>query len=154
MSSRPASTSRTVSASTIIPARPEEIFDLLADPRRHPELDGSGTVRGSVRGPQRLYKGATFGMQMRIGLPYFVRNKVIEFEENRRIAWRHWFQHVWRYELEPVDGGTRVTETWDYGPAIGRRALELGKVPRLNQRNIERTLNRLRDRFGAERTTA
>jgi len=29
----------------VIPAPPEKIFDLLADPRRHPEIDGSGSVR-------------------------------------------------------------------------------------------------------------
>jgi hypothetical protein len=50
---------------------------------------------------------------MRLGLPYLIRNVVVEFEENRRIAWRHFGRHVWRYELEPVDGGTRVRETWD-----------------------------------------
>ena len=26
---------------------------------------------------------------------------------------RHFGGRVWRYELEPVEGGTRVRETWD-----------------------------------------
>ena len=33
--------------------------------------------------------------------------EVVEFEEDRRIAWRHYGHHIWRYTLEPTDGGTR-----------------------------------------------
>jgi len=42
------------------------------------------------------------------------RNRVVEFEENRRIAWHHFAQFVWRYELEEVEGGTMVTESFNY----------------------------------------
>ena len=34
----------------VIPAPPEKIFDLLADPRRHRDIDGSGTVRDAKGG--------------------------------------------------------------------------------------------------------
>jgi hypothetical protein len=139
--------SRSVSDSVVVAAEPAQVFDLLADPRRHPEIDGSGTVKGAVRGPTRLSDGAQFGMRMRIGLPYLVRNTVVEFEENRRIAWRHVGHHVWRYELEPVSGGTRVTETFDWAPALAPKVLELLKVPQANLRGITATLERLRTRF-------
>jgi uncharacterized protein YndB with AHSA1/START domain len=139
---------RTVSDSVVVAAPPEQVFDLLADPRRHPELDGSGTVKRAVRGPDRLSKGAHFGMRMRLGLPYLIRNEVVEFEENRRIAWRHFGHHVWRYQLEPVTGGTRVTETFDWGSARSPRAVELMGFPRSNLRGITATLERLRARFG------
>src|SRR5690349_9309407 len=37
---------------------PQVIFDLLADPARHPEIDGSGTVRGAAEdNPERLSLG-------------------------------------------------------------------------------------------------
>lgn len=117
---RHATTPRSVSASTVVGAPPEAVFDLLADPRRHAEFDGSGTVRAAVAGPDRLAPGATFGMTMRWGVPYQVRNTVVEFDEGRRIGWRHFGRHVWRYELEPVPGGTLVTETFDYAPALPR----------------------------------
>ena len=142
-----AASPRTVSDSVVVAATPEQVFDLLADPRRHPELDGSGTVKGAVRGPSRLSLGATFGMRMRIGMPYLIRNTVVEFEENRRIAWRHFGRHIWRYELEPVSGGTRVTETFDWNGALSPRALELTKVPQANLRGITATLEQLRSRF-------
>lgn len=108
----------TFSASRVISADAQKIFDLLADPKMHPVLDGSGTVKRSLNGnPERLELGAKFRMSMRIGAPYRISNKVVEFEEGKRIAWRHLGRHVWRYELEPAGGATKVTETLDYGKA-------------------------------------
>jgi len=107
----------------VIPAPPEKIFDLLADPRRHRDLDGSGSVGDAKESPDRLSLGAEFGMSMKIGISYTMVNEVIEFEENRRIAWQPrpasklgaliGGGRIWRYELEPVDGGTQVRESWD-----------------------------------------
>ena len=107
----------------VIPAPPDKIFDLLADPRRHPEIDGSGSVKRVKEGPERLAFGARFGMAMKLGVPYSMESEVIEFDENRRIAWqtatptplgkRVAGGRIWRYELEPTDGGTRVRESWD-----------------------------------------
>ena len=138
---------RTVSRSTVVAAGPAELFELLATPARHPELDGSGTVKRPVRGPARLSPGARFGMQMRIAVPYLITNTVVEFEEGRRIGWRHFGRHVWRYELEPVAGGTRVTETFDWSAALSPRALELARIPARNAASIEKTLQGLHDRF-------
>ena len=135
--------SRSVSRSVVVPAHPAQIFALLADPRRHAEIDGSGTVQGVVKGPERLGPGARFGMRMRLGVQYVISNEVVEFEPDRRIAWRHLGHHVWRYELGPVDGGTRVTETFDWAPARSPRALELLGVPARNARSIDATLERL-----------
>ena len=142
--------SRFVSRSTVVAAPPQRVFDLLAEPGRHAELDGSGTVRGRLRGPARLSAGATFGMRMRLGLPYVIRNQVVEFEEGRRIAWRHAGHHVWRYELEPVGEGTRVTETFDWEPARAPRLLELTGFPARNAAAMERTLARLPDLLAAQ----
>ena len=110
-----------VSVSRVIDASPEAIFALLADPSRHQDFDGSGTVRESKEQPERLRLGSTFGMSMKLVVPYSMVNEVVEFEEDRRISWEPrmralaWLSggRVWRYVLEPVDGGTRVTETWD-----------------------------------------
>ena len=140
---------RSVSRSVVVLAPAEEVFALLADPRRHAEIDGSGTVKGVLSAPDRLSQGATFGMRMRLGVPYVIRSTVVEFEENRRIAWRHLGHHVWRYELEPVDGGTRVTETFDWAPARSPKALELLGVPARNARSLEATLERLAARFAS-----
>jgi uncharacterized protein YndB with AHSA1/START domain len=140
---------RSVSASTVVGAPPAEVFDLLADPHRHSEFDGSGTVRDAVTGPARLDRDATFGMAMRWGVPYRVLNTVVEFDEGTRIGWRHFGRHVWRYELEPVAaGGTRITETFDYAPSLAPRLLELCHAPQRNLASIRATLDRLTAIFG------
>lgn len=145
--------SRSVSRSVTVSASPAEVFELLADPRRHPEIDGSGTVKGRVRGPARLSHGARFGMRMHYLVPYVITNQVVEFDEGRLIAWRHLGHHVWRYELEPAPGGgTVVTETFDWAPARSPRALELAGIPARNATSIERTLAGLQERFAGQRT--
>ena len=111
-----------VSVERVISAPPERIFEYLVDPAKHCEIDGSGTVQGVKGQCQRLELGSKFGMSMKLGVPYSMVSTVVELEPNRRIAWRttgptavgaHVGGRVWRYELEPVEGGTLVRETWD-----------------------------------------
>ena len=139
---------RSVSRTRIVSAPPRAIFDLLADPSKHPLIDGSGTVKGSrTDAPSRLALGATFGMDMKWGVPYPIENTVVEFEEDHLIAWRHLGGHRWRYELEPVEGGSKVTETFDWSTSKSPAALELLRIPQRNTASIEKTLDRLAARF-------
>jgi len=143
-----------VSVQRLIPAPAEEIFDLLADPSRHSELDGSGHVVESQEGSRRLQAGDTFGMSMKRGLfPYRTRNVVIVFEENRRISWQTLAPgpiaklvtgRTWNYVLEPVDGGTLVTETWDVSTeAPLARASVRALLSDETRRNMTRSLERI-----------
>lgn len=132
-----------ISRSRVIEAPASTIFDLLADPAAHAHFDGSGTVRSAVGNPKRLALGAKFAMNMRIMVPYRITNTVVEFEEGRRIAWRHFGGHIWRYELEPVDGGTRVTETFDGSTSHTPWLLPLMGVEKKHPAAIEATLDRL-----------
>ncbi|MCL8024033.1 SRPBCC family protein [Nocardioides bruguierae] len=145
----------TVQSSIVVDTAPSVVFSIVADPRQHARIDGSGTVVAGAdtsEAPQRLALGDTFGMRMRLGVPYATRNTVVEHTEDRLIAWRHVGKHRWRYEIEPLDladgvSRCRVTETWDdsgYGP-VGRRVLALLGYPARNQRAIEATLLRLKD---------
>ncbi|MET0919751.1 MAG: SRPBCC family protein [Acidimicrobiia bacterium] len=126
----------TESVERVIAAPPDAIFDLLADPTRHREIDGSGEVRDAKQGSQRLALGDTFGMAMNAGFNYSMVSTVIELDENRRIAWQTrppgFLAHllggrIWRYELEPVDGGTRVRETWDLSEEKGKSIVWRGR---------------------------
>ena len=78
----------TVSVERVIAAQPEAIFDYLVDPAKHPQIDGSGTVQHAKGEPQRLELGSSFGMAMKMGVPYSMVSTVIEYEPDRRIAWR------------------------------------------------------------------
>ena len=139
------SDARVLSRSLTIDAAPSVVFDLLADPRRHADIDGSDTVRAQLRGPQRLSPGARFGMRMHKAVPYIITNTVVAFEQDRVLAWRHLGRHVWRYELEPVEGGgTRVTESFEWGGALVPALLERLNIPASNARAIEKTLPRLK----------
>ena len=148
-------THQTISASTTIDAPPATVFAIIEDPRQHSRIDGSGSVGAVIEAPERLTaKGDTFTVHMKMfGLPYKIKNTVVELEPGRRIAWRHFGGHRWRYELEPTDdGGTKVTETFDYSRYVGLQAklIEVLGFPARNRRGIEETLVRLRAAAEAE----
>lgn len=142
-----------VSESIDIPGvTPADVFDFLAQPANHVTNDGSGHVVGPV-GPDRLTaKGDRFGMKMKWIVPYRVTNTVVEFEQDERLAWRHFAGHRWRYELSPIDGGTRVTETFDLStvPAVAHGVYRstLG-FPRGYEKNLKASLARLHDHLGS-----
>ena len=144
-----------VTVERTIPAPPEAVFALLADPDRHSEIDGSGTVQKAHGGSQKLRLGSEFGMSMRWFLPYAMKSRVIEYVENVRIAWqtvpaypftdRIAAGRIWRYELSPVEGGTLVRESWDISkekPLTKPMVRNLGEQTR---KNMERTLERIEE---------
>jgi hypothetical protein len=137
----------------VVPAPPEAIFTLLADPSRHREIDGSGTVREATEGSKRLALGDVFGMSMKMGFGYRMANTVVELEENRRIAWQprptaKWMRalaggRIWRYELEPVEGGTKVREQWDITQEA--HPFMVRPMRKKTVENMEKTLARIED---------
>jgi hypothetical protein len=157
----------------VIPAPPEVIFEFLSDAAKHHLIDGSGMLQGakrSTRGPvqgssangsehpgrepvERLALGSTFGMHMHWFVKYSTFNRVVEFEPNKRIAWKtgpDGFMgklvagRVWRYELVAVADGTRVRESWDITHDHQRSLLKLGDIySGKTRRDMERTLERL-----------
>ncbi len=135
---------QSVSVSRTIAAPAAKIFDIVASPSGHVQMDGSGTVT-SVKSdqPDRLSLGSKFGMKMRMGLPYQIRNTVVEFEENRLIAWQHPGRHRWRFELEEVEGGTLVTETFDWSTSRAPKMIELLGYPKKHPVAMEKTLENL-----------
>jgi uncharacterized protein YndB with AHSA1/START domain len=135
---------RARSSQIVINADPATVFDVLADPAQHPLFDGSDSVKGQMSGPPRLYLGAKFLMRMRVIAPYAIRSVVVEYDEDRRIAWRHPLRHIWRYELEKVDGGTEVTETFDYSGTPVAMVYERVGLPGHNQQAMDATLQRLK----------
>jgi uncharacterized protein YndB with AHSA1/START domain len=112
-------TPRVVSASREIAARPEPIFELIADPAQQPRWDGNDNLARAPEGQRVRGTGDVFTMELTRGA--IRENHVVEFEEGRRIAWRPAEPgqrppgHLWRWELEPAGAaGTRVTHTYDW----------------------------------------
>jgi Polyketide cyclase / dehydrase and lipid transport len=142
---------RKVSRSADVHAPAAELFAVLADPRRHGELDGSGTVIDCVNGASRLAQGQKFSMRMKQrGVPYRITSRVTEFDDGKVLEWRHPMGHRWRWELAPQsESTTRVTETFDYSGvgAAKAKALELFGTPKQNAAGIEATLEKLEARY-------
>ena len=144
-----------VNVERVIAAPAPALFAIVADPGRHPEIDGSGTVVKTKPGtPQTLTMGSKFGMAMKAGVPYSMSNTVIEFEPDRRIAWQTVFAgplgrffggRIWRYEFEPVADGTRVTESWDVSEDKQRLFLATDKVAAATADSMTKSLERLAD---------
>ena len=46
---------KVIQATRVVKATPQQIFDLLADPRKHSLIDGSGSVqKARLNAPERL----------------------------------------------------------------------------------------------------
>jgi uncharacterized protein YndB with AHSA1/START domain len=144
-----------VSRAVEVDAPVSEVFALVADPRRHQEFDGSGTVGANIEAPARVVAGARFSTKMRMfGVPYRITSTVTALRQDRLVEWRHPFGHHWRWEFEEVaPGRTRVTETFDFRDtgALKDRFDYYRRTgfAKRNAAGIEETLRRLQDRFRA-----
>ena len=117
-------TDENVSATTVIDAPAEAVFAVLADPRTHAAVDGTGWVCESLDGKRLTAVGQTFRMAMyNANHPdgsYEVTQRVIAFDAPNAIAWEPatapedlvggW---RWRYDLT-ADGPSRTTVTHTY----------------------------------------
>ena len=138
-----------MSVERVINAPASEIFALVADAGKHASFDGSGTVQHATQESMPLAKGSKFGMSMRWGLPYRTTNTVVEYEPDRRIAWQTTMLgglvggRIWRYELEPADGGTLVRETWDISRDKQALILKNTGMPKQAEQGMRATLERI-----------
>jgi hypothetical protein len=109
-----------------IPADPAAIFRVLSDPHGHVAIDSSGMLQDATGTPAEKV-GDTFVVHMdRESLndyplgQYDVTVSITAFEPDREIAWTVFGQlkpnigHVYGYTLEPVEGGTLVTSSYDW----------------------------------------
>lgn len=111
-------TDLTLSESIVIARSPEDVYDMVADVTRTGEWspvcrqcwwdDGDGPRAGAWftgrnETPDRIWE---------------TRSQVVTAERGREFTFvvgDGWVR--WTYEFEPVDGGTRVTESWEFLPA-------------------------------------
>jgi uncharacterized protein YndB with AHSA1/START domain len=137
---------KAVSASRRIDAPAGEIFKLLADPDRHPEIDGSGMLRPGASNEVVNGVGDVFVMKMyhaAVG-DYEMDNRVVAYEADRCIGWEPSMRNAdpsnveqtrngsrWRFDLTP-DGpdATVVKETYDCSDASEqvRQSLDNGNA--------------------------
>ena len=108
-------TSLTLSDSIVIAASPEAVYDLVCDVTRTGEwspqcrecwwLDGGTGAVGDEFG----------GRQETPERTWETRSRVEEADRPHAFAWSVNDRKVlWRYALEPAEGGTRLTESWEF----------------------------------------
>lgn len=108
----------THSSSVLVRSSPEEVYDLVSDVTRTGEWSQqcracSWEDGGSAR------VGAWFtGRNEAGGRTWETRSRVIAAERGREFAWEVGEGYVrWSFRMEPADGGTRLTESWEFLPA-------------------------------------
>lgn len=131
-----------ISATIEVDAPAAEVFEFLCRPANHARLSGDGTVKASRSGPDRLSAvGDAFGMDMKLGVPYRMSNKVTEYEADRTVAWATMARHTWRWRVEPLgDDKCRVTETFDLSTSPVGPALRLLGFPKRHQNNVAQSV--------------
>jgi hypothetical protein len=147
-------TDNSVSATAVVDAPPPVIFEFLRRPKNHPLISGDESVRGNISGPELLEPGSRFGMSMKVGVPYRISSKVVEFDQDRLIAWCHLSGHRWRWQLEPAGTGrTRVTETYDQSTAKVPFLLRAIGYPKRHESNVANSVANVAAHFSSSSTT-
>ena len=141
-----------ISASRTIDAAAKDIFAVLADPARHPEIDGSGMVRSLDRGEKITANGSTFEMNMH-NEPrgdYQMINTVVGFVPNKLIAWepgppdRGPMGWQWIWELDSVGSDTtEVTLSYDWSGVSDKDVLKQVKFPPWSEEDLEGSLAKM-----------
>lgn len=128
------------------------LFAVLGSPVRHVDIDGSGSLKGAKAPSAITGVGEIFSMSMDFAPTgrYEVDNHVVAFEQDRHLAWmpsRPGAEPIgvrWDWELTPLpDGGTRITQTCDWSRVTDEHYLATRPLPRVNDRQMRATIDRL-----------
>lgn len=114
-----------VSDSVIIDATSDELYDAVSDPRNMGRWSPENLGAEVDHPGWPAFVGMSFtGANKRGLVRWRTRCEVTDAERGRRFAFRvHRYGYLvppvlpvrvasWTYDFEPVDGGTKVTETW------------------------------------------
>lgn len=134
-----------VTAERVVHAPAAAIFELIADPARQPEWDGNDNLAEAAPGQRVHAVGEVFTVTLTKGTPR--PNRVVAFEEGRLIAWRPAPPgepepgHEWRWELEPVEGGTLVRHVYDWTDLTDAKRFD--KARSTTSANLKASIDRL-----------
>ncbi|WP_323792881.1 SRPBCC family protein [Nocardioides sp.] len=141
------SVSRTIDAST------SKVWDVLSNPQRHAELDGSGFVISDDRSDRITATGQTFRMNMsgdHMGGDYQTDNHVTGYDEHKLLAWETapagvtppGWEWMWELEAQGADA-TQVTLTYDWSKVTDKELLQKLSFPLVPESALEDSLGNL-----------
>jgi uncharacterized protein YndB with AHSA1/START domain len=142
-----------ISVQRTIDAPSQALFDVLSNPQRHAELDGSGFVLSDDRSDRITGTGQVFRMNMsgdHMGGDYQTDNHVNAYDPNHLIGWQTapagteppgW---EWLWELTSQGtGSTDVTLTYDWSRVTDKDLLAKVSFPLVSRSQLEDSLGRL-----------
>jgi hypothetical protein len=142
-----------ITVSREIPSSAKSLFDILSNPHRHTDLDGSGFMRGLSKGDRLTRVGQKFTMNMtgdHMGGDYQTDNVVSGFDPDKLIAWKPapagteppgW---EWLWELKPQGpDSTLVSLTYDWSGVTDQALLKKVGFPLVSESQMEHSLGRL-----------
>lgn len=149
-------TPRTLSRSAVVAAAPHRVWELVSDLPAMGEYSLENTGGAWVGGATGPAVGAVFQGRNGSGLRrWSTRSTVTRCEPGRSFAFRVAAVGLpvaeWAYDVEPVDGGCRLTETWTDRRGglitrIGRLVSGVSDREAFTVRSIEQTLERVKTR--------
>jgi uncharacterized protein YndB with AHSA1/START domain len=146
-----------VTASTMIAAAPERVWELVSDTSRFPEWVTAVAAVPRTDGPAR--EGSTFDELTHLVGPFRAKTHwtFIEFDPPRRLAWRSEdvpfaSEFLVITEVAPSGDGSKVTSTLRARPSLGVLGASMYRMMKSQQRkDNERTVRKLAELATAER---
>jgi uncharacterized protein YndB with AHSA1/START domain len=134
-----------------VPVSAERLFAVIVDPSRHPEIDGSGTVRSAVTTEHIGKVGDVFSMEMHKDAfgDYQADNLIVELRANQKIAWASAgvgsdpIGHVWAWEFTANGESTIVSHSCDWSGVTDEGLLAVLDFPRVSADQMTATIENL-----------
>ena len=110
---------RSHTESIVVAVPPDELYDLISDVTRTGEWSPSCRECRWADGATEAAVGARFhGRNEGQGRSWDTVSEVVAADRGREFTWVVGEGYVrWSYALDATDGGTRLTESWDFLPA-------------------------------------
>ncbi|PRY56332.1 hypothetical protein BCF74_11949 [Knoellia remsis] len=142
-----------ITVSRTIDASADAVFDVLSNPQRHAEIDGSGFVRSDEKSNRIQAVGDVFTMNMtgdHMGGDYQTDNHVTGYSKNALLAWQtapagtdpKGWEWVWELEAQGPDQ-TLATLTYDWSKVTDPELLKKVKFPLVKEEQLEDSLAKL-----------
>lgn len=142
-----------ITVSRTIDAPADRIFEVLSNPERHAELDGSGFVLGDEKSDRITATGQVFTMNMtgdHMGGDYQTDNHVTGYDANKMLAWKTapagveppGWEWLWQLDAQGPDA-TEVSVTYDWSKVTDKDLLQKLSFPLVPQSALESSLGHL-----------
>lgn len=143
-------TDKSITVQRTIDASTTAVFDVLSNPERHNEFDGSGFVLSDDHTDRITANGQVFRMNMQgdhMGGEYQTDNHVTGYDPNKLVSWKSapadteppGWEWVWELTAEGSDS-TTVSLTYDWSKVTDPAILKKISFPLVSADQLEESL--------------